>query len=180
MSPKQPKDDSLLGKIGRSLSRLWQATDDTASTKGGRPVRRPTKARRDRQSLTPPPPPEFFVEPAPRDDEHRQLQTLLRHYVTDHLGMAGLEMQQMADDLKVSRTRLFAMTHDAFGLTPLAYLTERRMEYAYTLLHIGVKANVVAIRCGYKDPKYFGKVFLRRFGLTPTDLRLAKQEEKEK
>ena len=55
------------------------------------------------------------------------------------------------------------------------HLLERRLERAATLLrdptHRHRNIAVIAFDCGFGDLSYFNRVFRRRFGATPTDLR---------
>ncbi len=60
------------------------------------------------------------------------------------------------------------------GLTPLAYLTERRMSLAREIMLSGMSnrysnltVSQVAEMCGYADPLYFSRVFKKRYGVSP-------------
>ncbi len=118
-----------------------------------------------------------YAEIEPSSDRQRELQDRLRSYVISHISDPLLNVVDMAKDLHVSRTSLFIMMHEAFDTTPIAYITEKRMAYALDLLQLAQKVSVVAARCGYSDPKYFGKVFKHRFGILPSKLyRMKKQE----
>lgn len=92
----------------------------------------------------------------------------MHEYVTEHMSDTELEVTTMAKGLNMGRTSLFTAMHQHYGMTPGNYIIERRMEYACQLLTIGVKASTVAQRCGYSDPKYFGKAFKKRYGMLPS------------
>lgn len=56
------------------------------------------------------------------------------------------------------------------GLTPLQYLTDRRLENAaYILSTYYGKGNIseTAHLCGFSDPLYFSRLFKKRFGVSP-------------
>ncbi len=57
-----------------------------------------------------------------------------------------------------------------YGVTPHAYLTALRMEYAQTLIKTyGDKRKIceIAWACGYSDPLYFSKLFKKTYGCSP-------------
>lgn len=102
-------------------------------------------------------------KPAPGEMAER-----MHNYVTEHIADTELNVTSMANDLHISRTALYAAMHEHYAMTPSNYITQRRLEYACQLLAIGVKASTVATRCGYSDPKYFGKTFKKRYGVLPS------------
>lgn len=58
------------------------------------------------------------------------------------------------------------------GVTPFEYIEGRRLETARHMLgDPGLRVKQVAEACGYEDALYFSRVFRRRFGVPPTDLR---------
>lgn len=109
-----------------------------------------------------------YEEPLAETPKQEELQNKLKNYVAQHIGDTHLTAQEMATALNVSRATLFNMSHEAFGMTPISYLLEKRKNYAIQLLKMGVKPYHVAQRCGYADPKYFGKVFKKQFGILPS------------
>jgi AraC-like DNA-binding protein len=61
------------------------------------------------------------------------------------------------------------------GSTFTQYLTEQRLAAAYNALRPPASARVsistIAYDCGFSDVSHFNRLFRRRFGCTPTDLR---------
>lgn len=92
----------------------------------------------------------------------------LRGYVMAHLGDSSLDVAQWAESLGCSRTSLYAAVREAFDVTPLEYITQCRLQRAIVLLSMGTKASAVARQCGFDDPKYFGKLFKKRYGMLPS------------
>ena len=104
------------------------------------------------------------------NEEDRLFADKLRGYVTDRLADPGLSVSDMAREMAVSRTVLFARMKSVFGTSPGNYLLNRRIEYARQLLpEPGAYVADVAYRCGFSDPKYFSKCFKKLVGLTPTE-----------
>ncbi len=55
--------------------------------------------------------------------------------------------------------------------TPLAYITDLRLEYARNLISGGMPIELAAYESGFHDPKYFARVVKKHFGCTPRDLK---------
>ena len=58
------------------------------------------------------------------------------------------------------------------GLTPLQYLTDKRLENAasYLAANGGSQSiSEIAHQCGFSDPLYFSRVFKRKYGVAPRD-----------
>ena len=56
------------------------------------------------------------------------------------------------------------------GLTPLQYLTDKRLENAASNLAMsGGKGNIseIAYQCGFSEPLYFSRLFKRKYGVSP-------------
>ncbi len=64
------------------------------------------------------------------------------------------------------------------GITPLEYLTKRRMELAKNIIYSKISNSYtnysiaqIAESCGYLDPLYFSKVFKKHYGVSPSEYR---------
>ena len=56
------------------------------------------------------------------------------------------------------------------GLTPLQYLTDKRLENAASNLAMsGGRGNIseIAYQCGFSEPLYFSRLFKRKYGVSP-------------
>ena len=56
------------------------------------------------------------------------------------------------------------------GLTPLQYLTDKRLENAASNLTMsGGRGNIseIAYQCGFSEPLYFSRLFKRKYGVSP-------------
>jgi AraC-like DNA-binding protein len=88
-----------------------------------------------------------------------------------------LSREQMARDLNVNERYLTRCFGQETGLTPIAYLNRYRVAQARKLLdrdHLSV--TEVALACGFSDSSYFGRVFQKEVGLSPTEYRRNKAQ----
>lgn len=82
----------------------------------------------------------------------------------------GLTVSIVAEDLNVSESYLMHLFKDTLGMTFNECLTNYRIMIAKKLLLKGTyRINEIAHMVGYGDVKYFGQVFRRIVGMTPSD-----------
>ena len=73
------------------------------------------------------------------------------------------------DKLDISGVYLRKKFKDEYGISPIEYLTEKRMEKAAVLLETNYfSVKEVAKRCGYENEKYFSCVFKKFHGISPS------------
>lgn len=154
--------ESILTTVRRQLSRLFRSDNEIDTPP--KPSMAQTEAVEDTGLCQNP----SAMPKLPSQEMDDEAAERLRRYIEEHISDPDLNVVDMANDLKISRTGLFKQMHKYFGMTPTNYITSVRMEYATKLLSIGQKASVVAKRCGYADPKYFGKTFKKRYGILPS------------
>ena len=99
-------------------------------------------------------------------DNVRRIYTSLSYLhenIAKPLSVAALaEMEHFG----VSRYR--TLFREATGMSPIAYITELRMQRAAELLtHTELPVIQVAQSVGYEDPLYFSRVFRQRWGVSP-------------
>ena len=67
-----------------------------------------------------------------------------------------------------SKTTLQHQFREILGITPMRYLTEVRMKYAFQLLEReDFSIKMISDMCGYENPLYFSNVFKEFHGLSP-------------
>lgn len=87
---------------------------------------------------------------------------------------AQITIDDVAAYAGVSRSWLYRGFQRRFGVSPLAYLEDIRLQYAMQLLtRTALQIREIAYSVGYVDALYFSKVFSRRTGLSPTAYRAA-------
>jgi AraC-like DNA-binding protein len=78
-------------------------------------------------------------------------------------------LDSMAAVAGMSRARFAAAFAQTVGMPPGDYLTSWRLGLARRMLRRGLSVKQVAADVGYTSSGAFGRVFLRRVGLTPRD-----------
>lgn len=91
--------------------------------------------------------------------------------------MEPLTVEDLAARIGVSRSYLFRLFQDHYGLSPKEYITGVRMKVAkQLLLETTLPVGRIGGAVGYEDNLYFSSVFRKTVGVTPTEYR--KKEEK--
>ncbi|MFK7924956.1 MAG: two-component regulator propeller domain-containing protein [Bacteroidia bacterium] len=79
-------------------------------------------------------------------------------------------MESFADELAVSRPLLFSKVKALTGQTPNNFLKSIRLKRAVQLLEKGgMSIAEIAYLVGFRDPRYFSKVFQKEHEMTPTE-----------
>ena len=66
-----------------------------------------------------------------------------------------------------------------YGITVNTYITEARLERAiYLLIEGNMNINEIAAETGFSDQSYFSKVFLSKYGISPSEYRKKKAEDR--
>ena len=95
-----------------------------------------------------------------------------RAHIDERICDPELGVSAIAEALGVS-SRYLQMLFAAAATTPSAYILDRRLRLAAERLRHGDGRGVteVAMAVGFNDLTHFGRVFRRRFGVTPRDYR---------
>jgi AraC-like DNA-binding protein len=67
----------------------------------------------------------------------------------------------------LSRYQLIRGFKGEFGLTPHAYIVQRRLALARRLIRAGRELAEVAIEAGFCDQSHLARCFTRQFGVPP-------------
>ena len=90
---------------------------------------------------------------------------------TDMIGAdltASLDLQQLADVAGVTRFQVIRDFKRLTGLTPGAWLRNRRLRQAGDLMRQGMAAAEAAGAAGFADQSHLVRTFRRIYGITPT------------
>ncbi|MEM6347228.1 MAG: two-component regulator propeller domain-containing protein [Bacteroidota bacterium] len=86
------------------------------------------------------------------------------------LGNPDFNMESFADELAVSRPLLFSKVKALTGQTPNNFLKSIRLKRAVQLLEKGgLGISEIAYLVGFRDPRYFSKVFQKEHRMTPSE-----------
>lgn len=92
-------------------------------------------------------------------------------YIASHTA-EDLYIDEVADEVGVGPQHLSRLFKEEMDSSFTRYLNQRRIEYArFLLLTSALNVAEVADRVGFRDANYFGKVFRRLMGITPTQYR---------
>ncbi len=96
----------------------------------------------------------------------------VRDYLEAHLG-EDVDLATLADVAGMSRFHLIRAFRRETGLTPLAWLTDRRVREARAMLAKGHAPGAAAAACGFADQSHLTRAFKARVGVTPGRFRAA-------
>ena len=116
----------------------------------------------------------LFCEALPERRTKRDARLLLYlEYIEKNLADPSLTVKSLAERFHMSEVHFRRLFTAAMGVSPHAYLSERRMETARDALlympHLSVAQ--VAERCGYAGIYHFSSDFSKRNGMSPSAFR---------
>ncbi len=82
-----------------------------------------------------------------------------------------IKINKLAADFNISRSYLYNIFRQTFGVSPQEYLMAYRIEKAKQLLtdrRQSLSVKEVAFSAGFDNPLYFSRIFHKRTGMTPT------------
>ena len=95
-------------------------------------------------------------------------------YIQSHYS-DRIQVSQLADMLYLSEGRFCHLFREVVGSPPLQFLNELRLQKALTLLHSGsYSVTQVADMVGFRDYNHFGRLFRKRYGCTPYEVKSGK------
>ncbi|MGH7145057.1 MAG: helix-turn-helix domain-containing protein, partial [Planctomycetota bacterium] len=94
-----------------------------------------------------------------------------RSHMMQNLG-TDLDLDTLAASACLSPGHFCRVFKNATGLSPMAYLTQLRLDRASALLTDTDKPIIdVGLACGFQDPGYFARVFKKAFSKSPREFR---------
>jgi AraC-like DNA-binding protein len=102
-----------------------------------------------------------------------------RAFLHGHTTDPELDLRQVAAAVHVSPPHLVRRFRAELGVTPMAYLWERRVAAGIDLLvHTGLPVGDIAARSGFKSVYHFSRKVREHSGLPPTELRRKRWESR--
>jgi AraC-like DNA-binding protein len=95
-----------------------------------------------------------------------------RRFLHDHLADPGVDLEQVARAAHVTPAHLVRRFKAELGVTPMAYLWQRRVATGIDLLtNTGLPVGDIAARLGFKSVYHFSRRVKERTGAPPTVVR---------
>ena len=88
-----------------------------------------------------------------------------------HMGDADFTAEQMAQEMAMSRSKLFLLMKKETGKAVMEFVRDIRLDYAAQQLAAGVPVADITMACGFSDPSSFRRSFVRKFGINPSQYR---------
>ncbi len=100
----------------------------------------------------------------------RRFLTELEDRLVTHVGEADFNVDDLAQELGLSRVQLYRKLKAITGETPADRLRRLRLDRAADLLRVGkLTVSEIAYTVGFNSPSHFGRAFRAHFGRTPTE-----------
>lgn len=116
---------------------------------------------------------------ATEEDAH-DFRTRVLSLIRTQMGDDMFNVDQLADQLCVSRSTLYRQVGMDFEMTPADLLRTMRMESAERMLKTSqLTVAEVAYKVGFASHRYFSRCFKDHFGVAPTDVRRQGRAEAE-
>ena len=87
--------------------------------------------------------------------------------MADDMPSAALSLDDLAQVSGLSRFQVLRGFAKATGLTPHAYLVQRRAQLARRLIGQGLPLAQAALESGFADQSHMTRVFMRQYGVSP-------------
>ena len=93
-------------------------------------------------------------------------------YMEIHLCDPTLDIKSLCDISFLSKSSLYRLFLNYFGISPMQYVIKLRMNKALRLLVEGnMSVKEISLRCGFSDDKYFSRMFKSTYGYSPSQFR---------
>ena len=103
--------------------------------------------------------------------EHPKI-TFCKHYIQTHLDDASLCVKTLARHARCSPNYLSGLFRAHTGRRITDFVNERRLERVRDLLmHSSLNISEIAVACGYADPGYMARLFVKSSRQTPSQFR---------
>ena len=112
-------------------------------------------------------------------DEDKAFMDKLLAYIEEHIGDVDMKVDDMAVALSMGRSTFYARLKQIADMSPNDFLRHIRMKRAEDLVtDSSMTFSQIAYAVGFSDPKYFGKCFKKHTGMSPSEYRKVKNEQK--
>ena len=116
-----------------------------------------------------------IIDKARREHERTSKSTaaLIRDYIDTHIE-GRLQLEEISNIFFISKTQIFRLFKDAYGIAPMQYFLQKKIELAKQMLcESDIHISEIAERLSFTDAKHFSKTFKRFTGELPKNYRRA-------
>lgn len=107
-----------------------------------------------------------------RETEEKEVIRQAGEYVLTHLTDSNLSLQSVSEAVSLSSAYFSQLFKKEKGIGLSNFIMERRIDRACILLKTTeLKSEDIALQLGFTSATYFGRVFKRKTGLTPSEYR---------
>ncbi len=100
----------------------------------------------------------------------KQFMQKLMSYLEENIGNTELAIDDIADELNMSRSIFYRKLKTIVGMAPVDFIRQIRIKRAVQLLKAGEDSLAqIAYQVGFSDPRYFGKCFKREMNMPPSE-----------
>ena len=99
----------------------------------------------------------------------------LLEYINNNISDSNLSVEELASQLKLSRSQLYRKIKAITGQTVNEFIRKIRLERAKQILDSG-RGNIseACFSVGFSSPSYFSKCFKAHFGILPSEIEIKK------
>lgn len=91
----------------------------------------------------------------------------VKRLLDENFAVSNFSVEQLCHDVGISHAHLLRLFKEAYGVTLIKYITEKRINLACELLlTTDLSVSSIAYSCGFADELHFMKTFKRAKGLT--------------
>lgn len=92
--------------------------------------------------------------------------------IKENYSNSDFNVDYLADKLSISRIKCYRIFKEVLKQTPSDTIMQHRMKMASELIGTtSLNVSEISSECGFNDPKYFGKVFKKYYGVNPKNYR---------
>ena len=103
------------------------------------------------------------------DEANRRFKEKVEAIVSRRLGEPDFNVDLLAAQLKMGRTKFYGKMKELTGMSPNNYLQTERLKRAAELLIEGdLNVTEISYRVGFQTPAYFYKCFKEKYGVAPS------------
>lgn len=108
---------------------------------------------------------------APQKENRGEFMTKATEYIENNINQLE-DITMLCASLCCSRAQLYREFRKALGVSPMKYITDRRLEIAQNLLKLGDDATKVCFRCGFSDYSAFYRAYKAKYGYSPNKTKI--------